>query len=106
MTISMNSLIEHLKGPTPYGKTETYRLWEALNFLSENIGKIDSALKSQSSSNVVETPTGIIDGSNKIFRLSNAPTNNFIAGFQNGLLIKKDTDFRVSNNIVIMTVAP
>lgn len=58
---------------------------------------------------VGEVPTGLINGINTSYTLSNSvPTSEklYVLGFQNGLLIRNNTDFIVLGNVVTMTVAP
>jgi len=52
-----------------------------------------------------ETPTGLINGSNNIFTLSQNSVGA-ILGFHNGLLIRNGIDFSVVLNVVTMFVAP
>src|SRR3972149_2258284 len=54
MSTPIDDLIEHLKGSTPYGKTEAIKLWEALKTLS------DSAKQTQLNSDYIDLLKTII----------------------------------------------
>lgn len=106
MIKSIDNLIEHLKGINPYGKTETFKLWEALKLLSDGLLEIDKTMTGLRKSNYLEIPSGIIDGANTEFILSSKPVDSFIAGFADGLLLIRDIDFKINDKRVIMTVPP
>lgn len=102
---SIDNLIEHLKSKTPYDETGTFKLWEALKTLSDELVRINKILDGLLE-NMTEIPTGLINGVNKKFLLSQKPQNNFVIGYKNGLLLFKDTDFTVKDNLITFTVAP
>ena len=96
----IDSLIEHLKGINPYGKTETIKLWEALITLSNAILRLEKITP------VLEIPSGTINSSNKEFLLSETPIyNNFSMVFKNGLLLSK-TEYEIINRLLVMVTAP
>lgn len=102
----IDNLIEHLKGSDPYGKTETFKLWEALKTLNDNIISLDNLFRNNIENFILETPAGLINGVNTKFFLNFKPVNNFVLGFKNGLLLINITDFIVVDNRIIMTIAP
>ena len=54
-----------------------------------------------------ETPTGTINGSNKVFTLANAPSPaGSLMLFRNRLLMIQDTDYTLSTLTITYTFAP
>lgn len=102
----IDNLIEFLKSDKPYDKAQAYKLWEVLKALSDNIIELSKTVAVNNLINTLEIPRGTINGSNKIFYLRNKPSNDFIAGYKNGLLLQKDIDFIIEDNRILMTVAP
>jgi len=103
---TVDDLIEHLKSTKPYGRTETYKLWEALKRLSDGLIKIDKYIQDNLVKNIVEFPIGNIDSSNTIFMLSFDPVDNFIVGFLNGTLLERDTDYTVRSRTITIVTPP
>ncbi|MGA9769048.1 MAG: hypothetical protein WBV94_08410 [Blastocatellia bacterium] len=54
----------------------------------------------------LETPSGAIDGSNKIFTLSTTPRQNALFLFLGGILQTENEDYTISRNIITYTNAP
>lgn len=100
----IDNLIQYLRGDKPYGKAQAVKLFEILKTLSDEILELNNSINIINST--VEVPLGLIDGSNTKFTLMGKPYNDFILGFKNGLLLLKNTDFVVKDNLVIMTIAP
>ena len=55
----------------------------------------------------IETPSGVIDGSNKTFSAANTPTSDEpVQLFQNGVLLKNGVDYTVTGKTIKFTSAP
>lgn len=102
----VDNLIQHLKSSKPYDEAGTFKLWEALKILSDELVEVHHILRDNLEDTIVEIPEGLINGSNKKYYLSQKPVNDFILGFKSGLLLFKDTDFVVKDQLVTFTVAP
>ncbi len=55
---------------------------------------------------VAETPSGTIDGANKIFTLTSTPLTNTLDLYHNGIHQWEGVDYTLSTNQITMTDAP
>lgn len=72
-------------------------------------GPLDQRWHGSGSKNTIlgETPSGLINGVNKVFNLSKAPNPiNSLVLILNGQVLTRDIDFTLSGTTIIMTVAP
>lgn len=103
----IDNLIEYLKSDKPFSKDQGIKLWEILKILADGEIKLDNSITiNKSVRSTIDIPDGNIDGSNKNFILNNKPIDTFIAVFQNGLLLSKNTDYVIKDSLVTMTSAP
>lgn len=90
-----------------YGSLTAFRSFANNTFSGGTLGGSGGGVVSVSNGqNTVtgETPTGVINGVNKIFVLAHVPTS--LAVYLNGLLQYPGTDYTVSGNAITLAVAP
>lgn len=101
----IDDLVAHLKSSEPYDAIGTFKLWEALTSLSNQLSELNKTFEKYLVRNVVETPDGVIDGVNQVFILKNKPFDDFVLGYKNGLLLAS-TDWSINDNRINFTAAP
>lgn len=55
---------------------------------------------------VTETPSGLVNGINRVFVLSRSPANNSLIVFFNGLAYSENIDYTIIGPVITMNVAP